>query len=62
MIRFQSTEEESSVNDTLEDRQSKDSASETNTEPGILKIEVWPSDKSDIFGDLCDENLFKYIL
>ncbi|XP_025156270.1 uncharacterized protein LOC105185536 isoform X1 [Harpegnathos saltator] len=35
----ESTEEESSVNDTLEDRQSKDSASETNTEPGILKIE-----------------------
>ncbi|XP_014468480.1 PREDICTED: uncharacterized protein LOC106741218 [Dinoponera quadriceps] len=35
----ESTEEESSANDTLEDRQSKDSASETNTEPGILKIE-----------------------
>ncbi|XP_072762296.1 uncharacterized protein [Anoplolepis gracilipes] len=35
----ESTEEESSVNDTLEDRQSKDSTSETNTEPGILKIE-----------------------
>lgn len=28
------------MNDTLEDRQSKDSASETNMEPGILKIEV----------------------
>ncbi|XP_029678629.1 uncharacterized protein LOC115244815 isoform X3 [Formica exsecta] len=35
----ESTEEESSVNETLEDRQSKDSTSETNTEPGILKIE-----------------------
>ncbi|XP_020295110.1 uncharacterized protein LOC109860437 isoform X2 [Pseudomyrmex gracilis] len=38
----ESTEEESSVNDTLEDKQSKDSASETNTEPGILKIESEP--------------------
>ncbi|XP_070154271.1 TOG array regulator of axonemal microtubules protein 1 isoform X5 [Polyergus mexicanus] len=35
----ESTEEESSVNETLEDKQSKDSTSETNTEPGILKIE-----------------------
>ncbi|XP_012535111.1 uncharacterized protein LOC105835962 isoform X2 [Monomorium pharaonis] len=35
----ESTEEESSVNDTPEDRQSKDSASETNMKPGILKIE-----------------------
>nr|XP_012232865.1 PREDICTED: uncharacterized protein LOC105678252 isoform X2 [Linepithema humile] len=35
----ESTEEESSANDTLEDRQSKDSTSESNTEPGILKIE-----------------------
>ncbi|KYN37363.1 hypothetical protein ALC56_08266 [Trachymyrmex septentrionalis] len=35
----ESTEEESSVNDALEDIQSKDSASETNMEPGILKIE-----------------------
>ncbi|XP_011871564.1 PREDICTED: uncharacterized protein LOC105564074 [Vollenhovia emeryi] len=40
----ESTEEESSVNDTLEDRQSKDSASETNTEPGILKIESEPGE------------------
>ncbi|XP_071558648.1 uncharacterized protein [Temnothorax nylanderi] len=40
----ESTEEESSVNDTLEDRQSKDSASETNTEPGILKIESEPAE------------------
>ncbi|XP_011164293.1 uncharacterized protein LOC105199069 isoform X2 [Solenopsis invicta] len=38
----ESTEEESSVNDTLEDRQSKDSASDTNMEPGILKIESEP--------------------
>ncbi|EFN68292.1 Uncharacterized protein KIAA0423 [Camponotus floridanus] len=38
----ESTEEESSVNDILEDRQSKDSTSETNTEPGILKIESEP--------------------
>ncbi|KAL0109941.1 hypothetical protein PUN28_013527 [Cardiocondyla obscurior] len=35
----ESTEEESSVN---EERQSKDSVSETNTEPGILKIEPEP--------------------
>ncbi|KAG7203787.1 hypothetical protein KM043_013808 [Ampulex compressa] len=35
---LQSTEE-SSVNDILEEVHSKDSASETNTEPGILKIE-----------------------
>ncbi|XP_032682196.1 uncharacterized protein LOC116849305 isoform X2 [Odontomachus brunneus] len=40
----ESTEEEFSVNDNLEDRQSKDSASETNTEPGILKIESGPMD------------------
>ncbi|XP_018046258.1 PREDICTED: uncharacterized protein LOC108685801 [Atta colombica] len=40
----ESTEEESSINDTLEDRQSKDSASETNMEPGILKIESEPAE------------------
>ncbi|XP_011701488.1 PREDICTED: uncharacterized protein LOC105458119 [Wasmannia auropunctata] len=40
----ESTEEESSVNDNLEDRQSKDSASETNMEPGILKIESEPAE------------------
>ncbi|KYN18996.1 hypothetical protein ALC57_08669 [Trachymyrmex cornetzi] len=40
----ESTEEESSVNDALEDRQSKDSASETNMEPGILKIEPEPAE------------------
>ncbi|KYN01938.1 hypothetical protein ALC62_07241, partial [Cyphomyrmex costatus] len=40
----ESTEEESSVNDALEDKQSKDSASETNTEPGILKIESEPAE------------------
>lgn len=31
---------ESNENNNLEDGQSRDSSSETNTEPGILKIEV----------------------
>ncbi|KAG5333457.1 TGRM1 protein, partial [Acromyrmex heyeri] len=44
----ESTEEESSVNDALEDRQSKDSASETNMEPGILKIESEPAEDVEL--------------